>query len=162
MDNKLVHDIELYPYETFKALLEHEVSMSRRYGKPITLIHLAVETDASGADAQHGAEVFAINILNLQVRETDVPCRNGNEFLVLMPATDEQGGLIVCRRLEKLFQREASIYDKVSFKLFAYIGMASLPGDRSISSRTLMQNASKALQQARENQTNTTLVYSGR
>ncbi len=44
--------------------------------------------------------MFAINVLNLQVRETDIPCKKDNEFLVLLPSTDHKGGRIVCERLE--------------------------------------------------------------
>ena len=158
MDMELTHEIELYPYDTFKALLEHEVNRSRRYGTPITLIHLAVETDTSGIHAQHGAEIFTINVLNLQLRETDIPCRKGNEFLVLIPCTDEKGGRVICDRLERLFHVESQIYDKVSFKLDTYIGMTSHPGGNSISSKLLLENAGNALQQARENKSQKTII----
>jgi len=160
MGNTLVHEIELYPFETFKTLLEHEVHRSRRYGTPISLIHLAIETDTSGPDAQYGAEVFTINALNVHLRDTDIPCRKGNEFYVLMPSTDAKGALIVCERLEKLFRMESQIYDKVSFKLFAYIGVATLPGDRSIISQKLMENAADALRRAHENKIDKTVIYS--
>lgn len=166
MENALVHDIELYPYDTFKTLLDHEVNRSRRYGNPLTLVHLAVETDASGEfsqqaqHAQHGAEVFAINALNLQVRDTDIPCRRGSEFLVLMPNTDDRGGRVVCERLENLFHIESQVYDKVSFTLFTFIGMATLPGDRSISSQVLLDNAAKALEYARTNRMKKAVIFS--
>lgn len=160
MENPHVHEIELYPFDQFQALLEHEVSMSRRYGRPLTLIHLAIEVDSGGPDAQYGAEIFAINALNLQVRETDVPCRQGNEFLVLMPSTDEKGARIVCERLENLFHVEAQIYDKVSFKMSTYIGTATLSGDRSITSKKLMDNAAHALKHARDNHLSKTVAFS--
>jgi diguanylate cyclase (GGDEF)-like protein len=160
MDMELVHEIELYPYDTFKVLLDHEVNRARRYGTPITLIHLAVEADTSGPHAQYGAEVFAINMLNIQLRETDIPCRKGNEFLVLIPSTDEKGGRVVCERLEKLFHVESQIYDKVSFKLETFIGMTSHAGGRSISSRTLLENAEKALQTAREQKSMKAIIIS--
>lgn len=160
MANTLVHEIELYPLDTFKSLLDYEIKKSRRYGTHLSFIHLAVETDASGPDAQHGAEIFAINALNVQLRDTDIPCRMGNEFLVFMPSTDEQGGRIVCKRLEKLFYKEAQIYDKVSFKLAAYIGLAAYPGSRSLTGQKLMSDASQALQHARENQITNTVVFS--
>ena len=159
MENKLVHEIELYPLEKFNTLLDYEVNRSRRYGHPATLIHLAVETDDSGPEAQYGAENFAINALNVQLRETDIPCRQGNEFLVLMPSTDERGGRVVGERLEKLFHVESQIYDKVSFKLLVYIGMATLSGDRSISSGKLKDQASQALEHARKNQTSKTVFF---
>ena len=159
MENKLVHEIELYPIEKFNTLLNHEINRSRRYGHPVTLIHLAVETDDSGPDAQYGAENFAINVLNVQLRKTDIPCRQGNEFLVLMPSTDEKGGHIVGERLEKLFQVESQIYDKVSFKLFTYIGMATLSGDSSISSEKLKDHASQALKYASKNRLSKTVFF---
>lgn len=160
MENPPVHEIELYPPETFKILLDHEVNMSRRYGDPLTLIHLAVEPDPSNPETRHSAEVFVINALNLQVRNTDIPCKKDNEFLVLIPSTDEQGGRMICRRLEELFNIEHHTYDRVSFQLSAFIGMASLPGDSSISSGTLMQNAAAALEYARQNRLKTSVIFS--
>lgn len=160
MENPPVHEIELYPPETFKVLLEHEVNKSRRYGAPLTLIHLAVEPDPSNPETRHSAEVFVINVLNLQVRNTDIPCKKDNEFLVLIPSTDEQGGRIVCERLEQLFNVEHHTYDRVSFQLSAFIGMATLPGDPSISSSALMQNAAAALEYARTNRSKTSVAFS--
>lgn len=160
MDNELVHEFELFPFDEFKVLLEHEVNRSRRYKEPLTLMHLAVETNSSPPDTQHGVEVFAINALNVHLRAIDIPCRKGNEFLALMPSTDEQGGRIVCQRLEKLFQAEAQVYNKVSFKLSAFIGIATLPGDRSISSNRLMQNAAQALEHARKKKLINTVIFS--
>lgn len=160
MEGMLAHEIELYPYETFKVLLDHEVHRSRRYGSPLTLIHLAVETEDGGALAQHGAEIFTIDILNLQVRETDIPCKRDNEFLVLLPSTDHKGGRIVCERLENLFNLKPQVYEQISFKMKVFIGMATLPGDRSISSQKLMDNASFALRHARDNRLATAVIYS--
>lgn len=160
MENPSVHEIELYPPETFKVLMEHEVNKSRRYGDPLTLIHLAVDPDPSTPETMHSAEIFAINTLNLQVRNTDIPCKKDNEFLVLIPATDEQGGRAVCKRLEELFNVEHHTYDRVSFQLSAFIGMVTLPGNSSISSDVLMKNAAEALQYARANKIKTSVIFS--
>jgi len=160
MENDLGHEIELYPPESFKILMEHEVNRSRRYEDPLTLLHLAFETDPADLQTVQSAEAFTINVLNLRLRDTDIPCKTGNEFLVLMPSTDELGGRVACERLENLFIVEPQTYDRVSFKLVAYIGMATLPGDRSISSQKLTQNALQALQQARANQLTNTVIFS--
>jgi predicted signal transduction protein with EAL and GGDEF domain len=160
METSLDHDIELYPLESFKTLLDHEVNRSRRYGDPLTLLHLTFEMDPDNLETHHSAEVFAINILNLRLRETDIPCKKENEFLVLMPSTDEQGGRMACERLEKLLHIKREEYDRVSFQLSAFIGMATLHGDRSISSKTLLENASQALQYARANRLTSTVVFS--
>lgn len=162
MENDLVHDIELYPSDSFKTLLEHEVHRSRRYQHPLTLLHIRLETDPDDRETVHKAEVFAINILNIRLRETDIPSKQGSEFLVLMPATDEQGGRMACERLEELFNAVPKEDDKVSFRLVAFMGMATLPGDRSISSSQLLQNAAQALQQAQTNRLTRTVVFSPR
>ena len=149
MENTQEHEIELYPPETFRTLLEHEVNKSHRYGDSLSLIDLVVETDPSNAQALHSAEVFTINILNLHLRNSDIPCKKGSEFLILMPASSIQGARTACERLTKLMNIEPQSYDKVSFKLFVFIGLAALPYDRSVSSDGLLQHAAQALQHAR-------------
>ena len=116
MDNPLAHEIELYPYETFFALLEYESKRAKRYDDWTTLVHLSLDTktDDEDQEPQHGAEIFAINVLNVQLRDVDIPCRVNNEFFILMPCTDELGAQIVCDRLEELFRLEAEVYKKVS------------------------------------------------
>jgi len=160
MKNVLTHEIELFSSESFHTLLDHEVNRSRRYHTPLTLIHLAIETDSDHPQIQHSAEVFAINILNVQLRDTDIPCRRGNEFLVLMPATDEPGGRIVCERLASLFNVPQQTYDRVSFKMVIFVGMTSLPGDSSLTTNKIMQQASAAMQHARDRQLTHAVIYS--
>jgi hypothetical protein len=160
MNNQLTHEIEPYSLESFKTLLEHEVNRSRRYKTPLTLIHLAIETDPDSPDIQHSAEMFIINILDVQLRDTDIPCRKGNEFLVLMPATFEAGGRIACERLAKLFNVPHQTYDRVSFNLVIYVGMSSIPAGSSLTSDNLLQQAAKAMQYARDNHLTTAVIYS--
>lgn len=160
MDNALVHEIELYPPETFRTLLEHEVNRSHRYGDSLSLIDLVVEADPSIARAQHSAEVFTINALNLHLRNTDIPCKKGSEFLILMPATGVQGARIACERLKKLLSIEPQTFDRVSFQLFVFVGLAALSYDRSVSSDGLIQNAAQALQYARTNRLNSVVSFS--
>jgi hypothetical protein len=160
MKDALTHEIELFSSESFQTLLEHEVNRSRRYRTPLTLIHLAIETDSDHPQIQHSAEVFAINILNVQLRDTDIPCRRGNEFLVLMPATDEPGGRIVCERLAILFNVPHQTYDRVSFKMIIFVGMTSLSGDSSLTANKIMQQASKAMQHARDRRLTNAVIFS--
>jgi hypothetical protein len=159
---KKKHEIELYPYETFYALLEYETKRAKRYDDWTTLVRLAVEAETSDKDQdpQYGAEVYAINVLNVQLRDVDIPCRVGNEFLVLMPCTDELGAQVVCERLETLFRLEAEVYEKVSFKLNFYIGAITLPSDKTLTSKNLMDGASQALDRAREKRLTKTVTFS--
>jgi hypothetical protein len=159
VENTLPHDIELYPPETFRTLLEHEVNRSHRYGDSLSLIDLVVETDPSDSQALHSAEVFTINVLNLYLRNTDIPCKKGSEFLILMPASGIEGARNACERLTKLMSIEPQSYDKVSFKLSVFIGLAALPYDRSVSSDGLIQHAAQALQHARTKRTRSVVSF---
>jgi len=161
MENSLKHEIELYPPESFKSLLNHEVNRSHRYGDSLTLVDLVVETDPVTEQAQHSAEVFTINALNIRLRDTDIPCKKGNEFLVLMPATAASGARTACERLKRIMNIEPQDYDRVSFKVSVFIGMATLPyNDRSVSSDNLMEYASQALRYAQTNQLTKVISYS--
>jgi len=160
MKDHLTHEIELYSLDSFQTLLGHEVHRSRRYKTPLTLIHLAIATDPEHPEIQHNAEMFAINILDVQLRDTDIPCRKGNEFLVLMPATDETGGRVVCERLATLFNVPHQTYDRVSFNMVVFVGMSSLPGGSTLTSGSLMQQAAKAMQHARDHQLTKAVVFS--
>lgn len=160
MDSNPVHDIELYPPSVFKTLLEHEVNKSRRYGDSLTLIHFAVETEPATDEAKHSAEVFTINALNIHLRETDVPCKQGNEFLILMPSTSAPGARTACERLRRLMTVEPQTYDKVSFQLAAFIGLATMPADHRMSGVELAENASKALHYARTNRLTSVAAFS--
>jgi hypothetical protein len=160
MEQNLVHEIELYPIETFRILLEHEINRSRRYQQPLTLLHIAMETDPDDPQAHYSAELFAINILNLELRETDIPCKYRHQFLVLLPSTDEQGGLIACHRLEELFKGNHQPFDRVSFTLSAFIGMTSAIANRPISSSKLMQQAEIAMQEASDHGATNSVSYS--
>ncbi|HKY54210.1 MAG TPA: GGDEF domain-containing protein [Anaerolineales bacterium] len=160
MEKEFVHEIELYPFDTFRILLGHEVNRSRRDQQPLTLIHIALETDPADAQAQHSAEVFVINILNLQLRETDIPCKKGSEFLVLLPSTNEEGGRVVCERLDELFRGNPQPFDRVSFTLSAFIGMTSAIANKPLTGDKLMQQAETAMQHARAHHMASAVSYS--
>ena len=160
MQNMPTHEIELLSPEEFKNLLGHEVNRSRRYGDSLTLIDLFIETDPVNLEAQHSAEAFAVDILKLHLRETDIPCRRENEFLILMPSTSAPGARTACERMLKLMDTECQTDSGVPFRLFTFIGMAAMPIDHSLSSDELSQNAAQALQHARVNRITHVIAFS--
>ena len=151
MNSESGHKFELYPFESFKTLLALEVNRTRRYKTPLTLIHLYVELDPDTADNRLLAEMFAINTLDTHLRDTDIPCMKDGEFLILMPATDDAGGRVVCDRLAELFNAEHQEYDRVSFQMKAFIGMTFLGAGVSRADMMVMEQASNAMKHAREN-----------
>jgi hypothetical protein len=160
MQNMPAHEIVLFPPEVFKTLLDHEVNKSRRYGDSLTLIDLLAETDPAIPEARHSAEVYTINILKLHLRDTDISCKQENEFLILMPSTSAPGARTACERVRKLMDTEYQTDSGVPFKIFMFIGMAAMPLDHSLSSAELSQNASQALQHARTNRITHVIAFS--
>ena len=121
---------------------------------------MEAESTDEHQEPQFAAEIFAINVLNIQLRDVDIPCRINNEFLILMPCTDVPGADIVCDRLETLFRIEAEVYEKVDFKLHVYIGAVTLPSDKLLSSKRLLDGASQALDHAIEKRSTKTVKFS--
>jgi GGDEF domain-containing protein len=160
MAEDIHHEIELYLLETFQALLEHEVRKSRRYRYPVSLVRIAVEAQPNSPQTQHAAEMIAINALDSELRESDIPCRDGHEFLVLLPSTDEKGGRSACERLEKLLNLSQKTSEDVSFHMSAFIGLVCMYGGPSLSSIKLRQDAYSAMEFARSNCLSRTVLCS--
>jgi len=160
VQNKSTHEIEVLPPETFKSLLDHEVKRSRRYGDSLTLIDLLIDTDPANLEAQRSAEAFALNILKLHLRETDITSKRENEFIILMPATSAPGARTACERIGKLLNTEYQTDSGLPFRLITFIGTAAMPIDHSLSSDELSQNAAQALQHARVNRITHVIAFS--
>lgn len=160
MENETGHKFELYPFDSFKTLLLLELNRTRRYKTPLSLIHLVIETEPDNPEVRHHAEMFAINTLDVQLRDTDIPCMKDGEFLVLMPATDEAGGRVVCDRLAGLFNAEHQKYDRVSFQVAAFIGITSLGAGVAQFDTVLLEQASTAMQHARDHRLKTAVSFS--
>lgn len=160
MAEDIHHEIELYLLETFKLLLEHEVRKSRRYRYALTLIRLAIEAEPNNPQTQHAAEMIAINALDSELRESDVPCLDGHEFFVLLPSTDEKGGRSACERLEKLLNTSDRTSDGVAFQASAFIGFVCTYGGPSLSSIKLREDACSAMEYARSNGFTKSVLFS--
>lgn len=160
MNNDISHEIELYLLEVFNTLLEHEVRNSRRYKHPVSLVHISVEAEPDTPQTQHAAEMVAINALDVELRETDIPCRTGHEFLVLMPSTDESGARNACDRLEKSLNISDQTHDGTALQVTAFIGVASIGDDLTLSSTRILDAACQAMQYARDTRSRTTVMFS--
>jgi len=135
----------LYPPELFKSLLNHEVNNSRRYGDSLTLVNLRVEIDAAQPESWNEAESIVMNRLRLDLREADILCKQGYEFLILLPSTSTPGARTAFERLKNKIITE----EGVSLNLSLFIGMTSMHAHDSITSEEFLQNAARALQHAR-------------
>jgi hypothetical protein len=150
------HENSLYHPDIFKSLLAHQVNISRRYGDSLTLVNLFVEVDPTHPETRNDVEFFVMNRLRLDLRETDIPCKQDNEFLILLPSTSTPGARTACERLKKKISAE----EGAALNLSLFIGMASMPAHNPITSEEFSQNAARALQYARANGLTNVVAFS--
>ena len=156
MQNTSGHDNGLYHPDMFKTLLAHQVNISRRYGDSLTLVDLFIEVDAAHPESLNDAEFLVMNRLRLDLRETDILCKQDHEFLILLPSTSTPGARTACERLKNKITTEAGL----SFNLFLFIGMTSMHAHDSITSEEFLENAARALQYARSQGLTSVVAFS--
>jgi diguanylate cyclase (GGDEF)-like protein len=135
----------------FERQLEREVSRTQRYGRPFCLLLLDIDNfklvnDTYGHEA--GDEVIRRLALTLQAgtRGIDLAARvGGEEFAVILPETDFEGGLDVAERL-RLAVREMDV--PLVGQVTASFGVAEFPVSAS-AGRELVSVADAALYQAK-------------
>jgi diguanylate cyclase (GGDEF)-like protein len=135
----------------FERQLEREVSRTQRYGRPFCLLLLDIDNfkqvnDTYGHEA--GDEVIRRLALTLQAgtRGIDLAARiGGEEFAVILPETDFEGGLDVAERL-RLAVREMDM--PLVGQVTASFGVAEFPACAA-AGRELVSVADAALYQAK-------------
>ena len=157
MQNIPGHENSLYDPAMFKSLLAHEVNNSRRYGDSLTLVNLCVEADPAHPETQNDAELFVMNRLRHDLRETDVLCKQDHEFLILMPSTGAPGARTAYERIKKKITADD---DGATLNLSLFTGMDSMPVHHAITSEEFAQNAARALQHARANRLTGAVAFS--
>jgi diguanylate cyclase (GGDEF)-like protein len=160
MDHNNTHEIELYLLEVFNTLLEHEVRKSRRYKYPLSLLCIAIDCEPDTPQTRHAAEMIAINALDVELRDTDIPCREAGDFLVLLPSTDEHGAHNACQRLERALNTTGETNTGAAFQVSAFIGLTSIGDDLVLSPQKLIENARSAMNHARAKRSFTTMLFS--
>ena len=156
MQNMYGHENGLYHPDVFKSLLAHQVNMSRRYGDSLTLVNLFVEIDPAHSETWNEAELFVMNRLRLDLRETDIPCKQDHEFLILLPSTSTPGARTACERLKKNIIAE----EDAALHLSLFMGMTSTHAHDSITSEEFLQHAARALHYARANRLTSVVTFS--
>ena len=151
--------LELYSRDVFQVLLEYELNRVRRYPASLTLLNIQVKIEPNRPEVLAGAERAITGIFNTHLRGADIPSKSGNEYLILLPTTDENGGRIVCERLLSLFKKQFQTETGNMFSLTAYIGMACLEGGSSVSGAMLTSQATRALANARAQGLSTYSVF---
>ncbi len=150
--------VELYSREVFQVLLEYEINRSRRYPASVALINILVKIDPNMPETQAGADKAIKEIFNANLRGADIPAKNGNEYLILLPTIDEAGARIVCERLLNLMKRTHQTSAGKMFNIIGHAGIAILESS-VVSGAVLMSQSARALSAARAQGLSTYSVF---
>jgi diguanylate cyclase (GGDEF)-like protein len=149
MLRKFPNQSELYDENVFKTLVEYEIARSQRYPSPISLLRIGLALiNPSQNDAANAPAALAA-MLNMRLRQADIPARIGNEFVVLLPNTDEISGRAVAERLLRIAVGTVNTPLGFSNRVTICIGLACHSGGPILTVEQLMSDAETALKQAR-------------
>jgi diguanylate cyclase (GGDEF)-like protein len=150
VDARLDPDTGLYTKHFFGMLFNHEITRTHRYPCPMVLLRIATRYNPLPDEQRAGKATTSVaRTLFHSVRQVDVSAQFGDDYLVLLPSTDEKGGTIVGNRLLKRLRSDYPSQTGESLPVEIYIGMASHSGGPGASAETILVQASEALEEAR-------------
>jgi hypothetical protein len=156
--DSLIEDI--YSSDVFQILLDYEISRSKRYPSPLSLLKIEVTFSALNAEALSAAPGIFSSVLNAHLRSVDIPSKEGNTFTLLLPNSDKHGAQAVCERLISVFKNKFETSEGNSTIFSLHIGATTHAGGVTISSENVLQKAEEALKQSKLKGANTYIFLS--
>jgi diguanylate cyclase (GGDEF)-like protein len=124
------------------------------------LLRIATRYDSPpDDDKRKKAKTNMARMLFHNLRQVDVPAQFGDDFLVLLPATDEKGGATVGNRLLQRLQCENPAQTGENLSMAIHIGMAAHSGGPDASAEAILIQASEALEEARQRGMNSMVSF---
>ena len=120
----------LFNRRHFDALARAEWARFQRYGRPLSLLLLDIDhfksiNDRFGHDAGDLVLKTIAETCKLTKRQTDVVARfGGEEFVLLMPETDDSAAEVAAERLRKTIQDHPHILTGENLQVTVSIGIA--------------------------------------
>ena len=152
-------------YRAFMHQLHMEISRSKRFTLPVSLVmmdidHFKVYNDVYGhLNGDKLLKKFS-NLIKKNVREVDFFARyGGEEFALILPSTDKKSAVKVAEKLRSIVENKAfSLQSKLpTGKITISLGVATAPKDAH-EEKALIRLADRALYQAKNNGRNRTAV----
>lgn len=144
----------LYTKRHFHTMLEKKFDLYTQYGEKLTLLMVDVDNfkninDTYGHPAGDQVLRDLARCIVRSTREQDFDFRyGGEEFSVLLPATDAVAGNVVAERIRELIQKTLFTSGETKVHMTVSIGVASCPANAQ-TIRTLVVEADKALYEAK-------------
>lgn len=156
----------LYNYRHFQERYREEVNLCRRYQHPLAVMLIDLDGFKQVNDTYGHLEgdyllVQLAEVLRHILRNTELIARyGGDEFVVLMPSTNLQGGLAAANRLLQAV-RETEFLDTLGtprFHITLSIGVAAYPNSTQ-NPVELLEKADEALESTKRGGRNQVVAY---
>ncbi len=158
----------LYNMRSLYQKLDHEIMRAQRYKRQVAVIMMDMDFFKSVNDENdHLFGSFVLSkvgeIIRNNIRSVDFAARyGGDEFLIVLTETTEQGALAFAERLRKVISDAEFKNDQHSKKLTSSLGVAVTPLDNSeFDARSLVRAADNALYKAKAKGRNTVALNEG-
>ncbi|MBV1849209.1 diguanylate cyclase [Catellatospora sp. NEAU-YM18] len=150
----------LFNYRSLRDSLRRESERAARFGRRLCVLALDLDrfkeiNDSYGHAAGDAVLAEFAQRIRYEIREVDVAFRHGGEeFVILLPETDEVGGIAVAERLCEAVRREPIVVpsrdgaEDLFVNVTVSIGLAVLP-DHGQHGATVLQAADDALYAAK-------------
>ena len=147
----------LFNYRAFRHHLRLEISRSRRFGLPLSLLMVDIDhfkrfNDTHGHPMGDRLLAGLAKLFRANLRDVDIPARyGGEEFAVILPGTDKKAACLVAEKLRRLVA-EAALLGEGSPKVqptTVSLGVATRPQDTD-EEETLIRLADDALYAAKK------------
>jgi diguanylate cyclase (GGDEF)-like protein len=147
---------EVYNHRYFQNFLEKELNRSLRRDLNLSLILCDIDNFKKFND-YHGHQVGDFVLREMcrtcggQIREYDLLARyGGEEFVFVLPDTGPDEALAVAEKLRLAVEKGEFFFEKMSYRVTASFGVASLPKGGKVKRSELIDAADKALYQAKK------------
>ena len=155
----------LYNRRQFFEMLRRECLRGRRHGTTTSLVvadvdHFKAINDEYGHTLGDDVLVKVADTLKESARATDIVARNGgDEFMILMPATDEQQAFVGAERIRKKVAQQVVSEGGRSRHVSISFGVCSVSADETGTPEDLIDRADEALYAAKTTGRNCTRTW---
>ena len=156
---------KLYANRYFALKLNEEFQRAVRYSSNLSLVifdidHFKKFNDSYGHQTGDRVLIRTAAAIKQCCRTQDIPSRfGGEEFVVILPQTDAQGGYEYAERVRKSIENMEILYEKQSIHLTISGGIVSYPAHPCDSGEELLKCSDEALYVSKESGRNRNTIY---